>query len=299
MAFARRWGRRVSARRRYAGTRGRYRRSSRNFRSGRHGFGKVNVRQKRLPRRQARKRFIKRVASKKKWDTMKSVRDLNDPPDGFSDILLQTATSVFLFCPNFRNLDRDVSNDHTRNTSDIFFRGFAEKFWVQTGPVPLVHRRICFWAQITPAAARPLIQPATNSPPTYSRPFTEIQDDSVLMEYLFQGNAGVDYAATTWPGSKLDRRRCRIISDTTKITNPGNDTATQKLYSTWCGVNRNMRYADEELGSGEISEPWAAPSPYNPGNLFIMDIFTQGFQNPPAGEGARFTTQSTVYWHEP
>lgn len=230
---------------------------------------------------------------------MKSVRDLNlGQGSAETEILLQSATSVFLFCPNFRNLDRDVSNNHTRNQSDIFLRGFKERFWVQTGATPLIHRRVVFWAQITPASARPLIEPATNSPPTYYRPFTEIQGDSQLMEYLFQGDAGTEYESLYWPAARLDRRKVMVISDTTKTTNPGNDTGTQKLYSTWVGVNRRLRYPDEEIGSGEISEPWAAPSPWQRGNLFIMDIFTQGFQPPAVGESASFCTQSTVYWHE-
>lgn len=118
------------------------------------------------------------------------------------------------------------------------------------------------------------------------------------MEYLFQGTANDDYVAGYWPAAKLDRRHTRVISDTTKTTNPGNDTGTQKLYSTWVGVNRRLSYMDEERGGGEISSPWAAPSPWAPGNIYVMDIFTQGFNDPPEGNAATFTTQSTVYWHE-
>ena len=79
------------------------------------------------------------------------------------------------------------------------------------------------------------------------------------MQYLFQGTPDTDYSNLFWPTAKLDRRNCQVISDTTKITNPGNDTGTQKLYSTWVGVNRRMSYPDEERGSGEQSNPWAPP----------------------------------------
>lgn len=284
-------------RRSYA-TRGRYRRSSRNFRSSRRGFGKVNLRQKRLPRRQARKRYIRNVASKKKWDTMRSVQAVQladtDPQIVLDDGPLQ----VFLFCPNYRNLDRDISNDHTRNAQDVYFRGFKERFWVQTSQIPLIHRRVVFWAQLVMEQARALVTFPTNAPPTYYRPFTDIRGDTVLMEYLFQGTAGTDWANQFPISAKLDRRHTRVISDTTKVTNPGNDTGTQKLYNTWVGVNRRISYADEEFGGGDTSNPWAAPSPWSPGNLYVMDIFSQGFQAPPEGEAATFTTQSTVYWHE-
>lgn len=228
---------------------------------------------------------------------MRSVQDVQlaqlDPL-----ITLDEATKIFLFCPNYRNIDRDVSNDHTRNSQDIYFRGFKERFWVQTGNVPLIHRRVVFWVQQVIEQARPLITFPTNENPTYSRPFTNITGQSLLMEYLFQGTAGIDYANNFWPTAKLDRRNTRVISDTTKITNPGNDTGTQKLYSTWVGVNRRLSYMDEERGGAEQSSPWAAPSPWTPGNLYIMDIFTQGFEDPPETEYARFSTQATVYWHE-
>lgn len=260
-------------------------------------FGYVNLRNKRLPRRQARKRYIRNVASKKKWDTMRSAGDVVSG-DLDAQITLEDAVTIFLFCPNYRNLDRDVSNDHTRNAQDVYFRGFKEKFWVQTSQVPLVHRRIVFWCQQVIDNARPHVVPVTNSPPTYYRSFTPIQGNSFLMQYLFQGTPDTDYSNLFWPTAKLDRRNCQVISDTTKITNPGNDTGTQKLYSTWVGVNRRMSYPDEERGSGEQSNPWAAPTPYGKGNIYVMDMFSQGFEPPPVGEAATFTTQSTVYWHE-
>ena len=40
------------------------------------------------------------------------------------------------------------------------------------------------------------------------------------------------------------------------------------------------------------------PTPYGKGNIYVMDMFSQGFEPPPEGEAATFTTQSTVYWHE-
>lgn len=228
------------------------------------------------------------------------MRSVQDVQLGDLDPLIELVdnTYIFLFCPNYRDLDRDVSNDHTRNAQDVFFRGFAERFWVQTGGSPLVHRRIVFWAQQVIEQARPLLTFPPNAPPQYSRPFTDIKGESLLMEYLFQGTSNVDYATDYWPAAKLDRRHTRVISDTTKTTNPGNDTATQKLYKTWIGVNRRLSYQDEESGGGETSSPWAAPSPWNPGNLYVMDIFTQGMGARSAAVGAQFSTQGTVYWHE-
>lgn len=297
MAFRKRWS--APGRRRYAGMRGRSRRSSRNFRSTRRGFGRVNLRQKRLPRRQARKRFIRNVASKKKWDTMRSVQAVQDADRDPLIVLDDGPTQVFLFCPNYRNLDRDVSNDHTRNAQDVYYRGFSETFWVQTGSTPLVHRRIVFWAQQIIEQARALITFEPNAPPTYYRPFTDIRGDSLLMEYLFQGTTPADWQGQFPLSAKLDRRHCRVISDTRKITNPGNETGTQKLYKTWVGVNRRLSYADDENGAGETSSPWTGPIPFNPGNLYVMDIFTQGFTGPTVGDvPARFTTQATSYWHE-
>ena len=157
--------------------------------------------------------------------------------------------------------------------------------------------------------ARALVTFPTNAPPTYYRPFTDIRGDTVLMEYLFQGTAGTDWANQFPISAKLDRRHTRVISDTTKVTNPGNDTGTQKLYNTWVGVNRRISYADEEFGGGDTSNPWAAPSPWSPGNLYIMDIFSQGFQAPPEGKqlpllhsllciGMKPSEDRLVYVHE-
>lgn len=229
---------------------------------------------------------------------MRSVQAVQEADTDPQIVLDDGPLQVFLFCPNYRNLDRDISNDHTRNAQDVYFRGFKERFWVQTSQIPLIHRRVVFWAQLVMEQARALVTFPTNAPPTYYRPFTDIRGDTVLMEYLFQGTAGTDWANQFPISAKLDRRHTRVISDTTKVTNPGNDTGTQKLYNTWVGVNRRISYADEEFGGGDTSNPWAAPSPWSPGNLYVMDIFSQGFQAPPEGEAATFTTQSTVYWHE-
>lgn len=217
-----------------------------------------------------------------------------------TQITLTNATTIFLFCPNYRFLSRSWSNDHTRNAQDIFFRGFKEKFWVLTRNVPLIHRRVVFWAQIVPLQARASVVPnaQADAPPTYYRNFTEIQGDSDLMNYLFQGEAGLEYENLYWLSAKLDRRRTLVISDTTKRFNPGNETGMQKLYSTWIGINRRLSYPDEESGSAEFSDPWVAPSPWSKGNLFVMDMFSQGFDPPSAGDEATFCTQSTVYWHE-
>jgi len=262
-------------------------------------FGSVSLRLKRLPRRQARKRYIRNVASKKKWDTMRSAGSVI-AGNLDTQITLTNATTIFLFCPNYRFLSRSWSNDHTRNAQDIFFRGFKEKFWVLTRNVPLIHRRVVFWAQIVPTRARATVVPnaQADAPPTYYRNFTEIQDDSDLMNYLFQGEAGLEYENLYWLSAKLDRRRTLVISDTTKKFNPGNETGMQKLYSTWIGINRRLSYPDEESGSAEFSDPWVAPSPWSKGNLFVMDMFSQGFDPPSAGDEATFCTQSTVYWHE-
>ena len=200
MAYARRRGLRTYVRRSYA-TRGQYRRSSRNFRSSRRGFGKVNLRQKRLQENKQRKRYIRNVASKKKWDTMRSAGDVVSG-DLDAQITLEDAVTIFLFCPNYRNLDRDVSNDHTRNAQDVYFRGFKEKFWVQTSQIPLVHRRIVFWCQQVIDNARPHVVPVTNSPPTYYRSFTPIQGNSFLMQYLFQGTPDTDYSICFWPTAR-------------------------------------------------------------------------------------------------
>lgn len=297
MAYGGRRVRRTYGRRSFARTR-RYRTTLRKFRGvTRQGFGKVNLRQKRLPRRQARKRFIRNVASKKKWDTMVSARSVISG-DLTATVEIPNGTTMYLFCPTYRFLDREYSNDHTRNAQDVFYRGFKERFWVhQQDGFPLMHRRVVFWAQFNYVNARPHVVPRTDQPPTYYRSFTPLTDTNTI-SYIFQGDATLDYSPDVIFNANLDRRRVQVISDTRKNLNSQNDTGKMWQYSTWVGANRRLSYTDEESGGSELSDPWVAPSPWQSGNLYILDFFTHGFIGLAEGGPAQLTSQSVSYWHE-
>ena len=54
------------------------------------------------------------------------MRSAGDVVSGDLDaqITLEDAVTIFLFCPNYRNLDEDVSNDHTKECTGCVFQGF-------------------------------------------------------------------------------------------------------------------------------------------------------------------------------
>jgi len=101
--------------------------------------------------------------------------------------------------------------------------------------------------------------------------------------------------------AKFDNNRYRVLSDTRKVFNPGNETGKMGLYNTWVEINTPYAYPDRESGDA-IENPllldgWTQASAKSPGQLYFLDIFSKG----PAiiGTGPLLVqNQATVYWHE-
>lgn len=214
-------------------------------------------------------------------------------------ITFSSQQRFYLWCPTYRER-LNSTEQSSRNTTRVHFRGVKERWDVRVDTAGWVHRRVVFWAFLTPAESIPFSQgTAPNDNLTYFRPFRPIDPaaSSALLEYLWKGTAGTDYQAALRYSAKMDNRRLKIVSDKSRTMNCGNDTTNLNQYTMWTEINKSIVYDEEEAGGQSVTSPWSVVGPNSPGNLFFLDIF---YTQPLASGGASitFNNQATVYWHE-
>ena len=242
------------------------------------------------------KRIIKDVASIKKQDTLLS--SANGTPLT-TPITLSSQVNFYLWSPTYRDRLKDVEAS-SRNSTRCYFRGVKERWDVRVDTAGWVHRRVVFWAFLTPSESIPFSTGSVaNNNIMYYRPFRLIDPSASagLLEYLFKGTEGVDYEGSLAYNIKMDNRRLRIVSDRSRTMNAGNDSSKLNQYTMWTEINKDIVYDEEESGGTSVTSPWSVVGPNSPGNLFFFDII---YTQPLASGGATitFNTQTTVYWHE-
>lgn len=214
-------------------------------------------------------------------------------------ITLSSQINFYLWSPTYRERVDNVEGSN-RNTTRCYFRGVRERWDVRVDTAGWVHRRIVFWAFLTPSEAIPFQQgSAANDNLIYYRPFRLINPSASagLLEYIFKGTNGIDYQAQLSYNAKLDNRRLRIVSDRSRTMNCGNNSSSLNQYTIWTEINKDIVYDEEEAGGTSTNSPWSVVGPNSPGNLFFMDII---YTQPLADGGATitFNSQTTTYWHE-
>ena len=216
-----------------------------------------------------------------------------------SPITISSQQTFYLWSPTYRDRLTSVEQS-SRNCTRVLFRGVRERWDVRVDTAGWVHRRVVFWAFLTPSESIPFSQGSVgNNNITYFRPFRQIDPSasSGLFEYLWKGTSGTDYQPFQRYNAKLDNRRLRIVSDKSRTMNCGNDTTALNQYTMWTEINKSVVYDEEESGGQSVTSPWSVVGPNSPGNLFFLDIF---YTQPLADGGASltFNNQATVYWHE-
>lgn len=259
-------------------------------------FRVVRQRRKAPAPRRRMKRIIKDVASIKKQDTLLS--SANGTPLT-TPITLSSQVNFYLWSPTYRDRLKDVEAS-SRNSTRCYFRGVKERWDVRVDTAGWVHRRVVFWAFLTPSESIPFSTGSVaNNNIMYYRPFRLIDPSASagLLEYLFKGTEGVDYEGSLAYNIKMDNRRLRIVSDRSRTMNAGNDSSKLNQYTMWTEINKDIVYDEEESGGTSVTSPWSVVGPNSPGNLFFFDII---YTQPLASGGATitFNTQTTVYWHE-
>lgn len=234
-------------------------------------------------------------------------------------ITMDTTVFAMMWCPTYMNLEQQtpVSADtnHIRERTDIFFRGFSEKWSLAIGAaVNIFWRRIMFWSNDRYDIAAPI--QSSVSTDTYFRPLRPMQfeagePDRPIIELLFRGEQGLDW--TQYINAPVDTKRIRLVSDkTTKlqakiaVTNISEDDELTGVgyerRSKSAFVNKSLTYADEEAGPYDNSSPWVSTGGRSMGNLYVFDLFSYQLGNhrdaDPVLPRPVFGCDAVVYWHE-
>lgn len=260
------------------------------------------------------RRAISNVAATKKSNTLLFGRADDEPILG--SLTLDQNQYFYIWAPTYLERWSGVDTGHTRNRKEVFWRGVSEKWFVRTEDVPWTHRRVIFYhpSIIPQAAPFYAASSTTDGIPTTIRPmggrsrleFANSDDASVLRTF-FEGSEGRDWTQQMAWNAKFDGKRNRVISDTRRTYNPGNDTGRMGVFKTWVELNTPCIYADQEFGDSVVGVDTTAPPPRltgwtdlsarNSGQLYFLDIFSRGPEE--IDSGTMFVTnQATQYWHE-
>lgn len=234
-------------------------------------------------------------------------------------VVMDTNVFAMMWCPTFMNLDESVptvtDTNHIRERSDIYFKGFSEKWSINIGAAAQLYwRRIMFWSNDRYDVAAPIQSAFAED--TYFRPlrpmqFANSEPDRAIINLIFRGVQGVDW--TQYINAPVDTKRIRLHSDkTTKleakigVTNISEDDELTGVgyfrRSKTAFVNKSLTYADEEAGTDDTSSPWQATGGRSQGNLYVFDLFSYQLSNTRLANPIRplpsFGCDAVVYWHE-
>lgn len=256
------------------------------------------------------RRQIINTASKKYRDTLISSTEGTLPANSIAP--LYSGLNVFAFCPTFRDRAAlDEQQEIARHSANVFYKGYKELLSLRTSQ-PIVWRRIVFWTYDTWFSLVPwrLDRSNTGDPPEtyYARRIDHkafFGSDSGLRNMMFRGSLGIDYTSEGVVHTPVDRKRNRVVYDKSFNITPNYDASTDEFgkmiqKKLWHPANRTIWYDDVEQGSSVTSQSgWSSPSPLSAGNMFVVDLISNGEQQlDPSTQLGTFTASGVEYWHE-
>lgn len=267
--------------------------------------------------RRPRRTLLNIVATKKSDQVMHATA--TDPILSTPNSAIRTGATYFMHCPSYRDKFVDgAPNDHQRESTEVFFKGWSERVTIRNAK-PLMWRRIVFWSFRRLSKGIPYRYDSSTTPEnvkTYKRRGDYYLNDAEINS-LFNGTVNLDFTAHNRWMAPLDRHHCRIVSDRTTTLNPGYDLTASASEGFSDGVIRHQKfwyggkqgsgriiYEDQEAGSMVFNEDngWSSYDPKSKGNLYVMDIFSQGWDDltPPDERAIVGTVEfnGTSYWHE-
>lgn len=221
-------------------------------------------------------------------------------------------------------------NSHLREDGRVWYKGYAERVILKIRK-PLIWRRVVFWSHHRISQAVPFRFPHALFPDveTYGRRgdyFNTDNPSELELDALFKGTIDQDYNSRNRWEQKISPTKNRVVFDKTMTFNPGyrqeqfdgtnvvqdatNGTLDGHLINKrfWHGGKKcsgPVIYDDRESGSLLVSndrDGWSSWDPKSRGNLYILDIFTQGYDT-----GTAYDTRESIgtvaytgtsYWHE-
>lgn len=202
-----------------------------------------------------------------------------------------------------------IAEDATRTSRITFMKGLSEHVRVQTSsPLPWFHRRICF----TVKGGDFVVASSLDVPNNSVLPYSDTTSGIVRYAFntlvnnmsntinnqdgiLFKGAKGLDW--NDYIVAPIDTSRITLKYDKTFRYISGNGVGTVKELKLWHGMGKNLVYADDESGDGEVTSYLSSDSKAGMGDYYVMD-FIQGGTGGTTTDLLSMTFNSTLYWHE-
>lgn len=215
-----------------------------------------------------------------------------------------TPNTLILFSPTFRgkryvqNIPSAVDQPHSRHNRQIYFTGYKERIGV-LATSHFFWRRIVFWSyQRVPIAGGPIKGGSEGQPQAYyTRQLTPIANTEELRNWVFRGTSGVDYTPATLHQAPLDHDNIDVVMDKTYQMN-SNSGEPKMVYRKHFFRGGRIIYADDEVGNYDIGSPYSSLSRRSKGNLFILDVFSDGSFHSSNQQVGQFQTEGHLFWSE-
>lgn len=207
-----------------------------------------------------------------------------------------------LYCFTQRDMESGAGDNtatSVRESVSIYARGLKERILMRTDTsVSWQWRRIVFSCK----GLGGIINTTRFGNETVTQGWTRTMLDltgfaterNALESVLFRGSAGVDWndVATAKP----DTMRVSVHYDRTRILSSGNANGRYFKQSQWIPINKNIVYANDEVGEDMDSASLSTTAKAGAGDFFIWDLFTcsSGSTN----DHLIFEPEATFYWHE-
>lgn len=188
---------------------------------------------------------------------------------------------------------------HARNQETVYLTGYKERVDIQAQTF-FIWRRIVFFTflQVPNAVGPKKGGGGNNYFKHYTRQMTPIQNDATLRSLVFQGSDGIDYTANTLHIAPLNHSRIDVVMDKSWNMNPIGAGAFKMQARKHFFRGGRMIYADEEVGNVNASSPWSVPSRKSKGNMYILDVFSDGGFHSTLGEAGKIQCEGKLYWSE-
>lgn len=231
--------------------------------------------------------------------------------------------SLSLFCPTAMDLYRGdgvtpgaPAFSAVRTSTTCYMRGFREHIRIQTSSgIPWFWRRICFtnksplWIDFanadTPTQTNgptgtggPIsIDTSNGQQRIYFNQFVNNANNTVVNWYdtIFKGRQAVDWNDPMT--ASIDTARVDLKSDVTTTIKSGNQAGTVRDFKLWYPMNKNLVYAEDEVGDAEEITRFSVRDKQGMGDYYILDIFIPG-TGASASDLLQLNGTSTMYWHE-
>lgn len=118
---------------------------------------------------------------------------------------------------------------------------------------------------------------------------------NVIVDYVFKGRQSIDWSS--YFTAKLDTERIRVMHDSMRVMQSGNDHGFMRNFQLWHPMNKNLHYQSDEDGNNQSSSPFSVETKLGLGDYYVLDIISAG-TGATSSDRMSFDPEATLYWHE-